>query len=532
MIKLLVKNRLRGFIAGLLRSKEGNSKKTAGKAKPIAFGLIFAVLFLCFISLTLTFAIPIASALVPLGFSWLYFAIFLLAEFSILFIFSIFETKSELFDCKDNDLLLSMPIKGSELLLSRVIVVLLINYALESLFMIPAAVVYATVSGDALGTVGFIAVSLFIPPLATALSSGVGFLVALLMKKIRNTTFITMLASISFLVLYFWGYNALVSGMDKLFIDFDPSKITGNLAVLEFIGGAALLKPLNAVVFVIASSVVSFAAYYVISLKYINILGIEKGKRRIKYQAKTAKNSGALFALTRKEFSKFFSSALYMLNAGLGLVFVPVLAVALIFYRDTANELAQTLVPMYKLGELAGALGAPVIIMMFTMITVSAAALSLEGKSFYILKSLPIPPRTVLLSKILPQIIMCSVVSLVSAVIIGIAFSVPLLYWVFLLLMPFFASVSFSALGLIFNVLLPNFDFENEAQPIKQSLAVTFALFGQMIIGLAEVAGAILLLYFKGPLVSALVLLSANLLFALITLSILLFRMDKRYSRL
>ncbi len=529
MIKLLVKNRLRGFIAGSLRSKEG---KSGGKARPAFFAVVFAVLFLCFISLTLTFAIPIAKALVPNGFSWLYFAIFLLAEFSILFIFSIFETKSELFDCKDNDLLLSMPIKGSELLLSRIIVVLAINCALESFFMIPAAAVYASVSGDALGTVGFILMSLLIPPLATALSSGVGLLVALVMKKIKNTTFVTMLASISFLVLYFWGYNALVSGMDKLFIDFDPSKITGNLAVLEFIGGAALLKPLNTVIFVLASLFVSLVAYYLISLKYINILGIEKGNKRVKYKAKSAKNTGALFALTRKELSKFFSSALYMLNAGLGLVFIPILAIALIFYRDTAQHLAETLLPMYKLSELAGALGAPVIIMALSMITVSASALSLEGKSFYILKSLPISPRTALASKILPEIILCSAPTFVASLIIGIAFKIPFIYWIFLLLTPPLAYVAFSALGLIFNVLLPNFDFQNEAQPIKQSLAVTFAMFSRMLIVLLELGLSILLLYFKGPIMSALLLFLANLIFALITLSILFFRMDKRYSRL
>ena len=202
MVKLLVKNRLRGFVSGML--KQG---KKASKGKIALFSLLFAYLFAAVAFLSGTLSYMFGKVFIPLGFSWLYFAIFTLASFSAVFLLSIFETKSELFDCKDNDLLLSMPVPERALVISRSIVVLVFNYVVEAIVILPPIVVYAIISHDVIGVIGALLVSLFVPLLATALSSGVGYVIAFLSKKIRRSTLVTLVLSLAFIFLYFWGYS-------------------------------------------------------------------------------------------------------------------------------------------------------------------------------------------------------------------------------------------------------------------------------------------------------------------------------------
>ena len=47
----------------------------------------------------------------------------------------------------------------------------------------------------------------------------------------------------------------------------------------------------------------------------------ESNVKKLKYEAKTLKTSSVVWAMTKKELTRFFNSSSYMLNAGLGLVY-------------------------------------------------------------------------------------------------------------------------------------------------------------------------------------------------------------------
>ncbi len=526
MIKLLVKNRLLGFVSGMVRKEEGKRKRI------VLFAVLFAVLFLSLLTVSLSVALSLGAVLIPAGVGWLYFAIFILAELTVLFVLSIFETKSELFDCKDNDLLLSMPVKSSALLASRLIVVLIMNYAIEAVVFIPAAVIYAAFSADIAGTLGFTLVSIFIPPLATALASGVGYLIAILMKKTRGSTVFTMLAYIAFLVLYFVGYTALIDGMDEFLLSFDPSSVEGKLPALEFIGNAASFKPLPFITFIAISVIVSFVACFLMSQNYVKLLGMNVSRSRAAYRMGKSRLSSALGALTKKELRKFSSSATYMMNGGVGLVFVLVAAVAAAFNADSLKYYSEYIFPFYKSEETLSSIFPAAITVLLSTVLISAASLSLEGRSLSVLKSLPVEDKTVLLSKLLPSVIICAPPTLVSSIIIAFAVGSPIAYLPFVLLTPLAAVVAFSSLGLIFNVLFPNFDYQSEAQPIKQSVAVTLTMFSQLLFSLISCGIAVVLLYFVGPIVSSLCVLGFYICLAAVFLLVLFIPMKKRYGRI
>ncbi len=486
MIKLLIKNRLYSVFGAMIgRSKNGEVKK-AGLGKIILMSLLLVFIAFFFVFYATVTCIGLGALMIPAGAAWLYYAIILLISISITFFFSIFETKTELFECKDNELLLSMPIKPSDIVISRIFVVLFYNYLTEAVIALPALVVYAVFSGpDIIGIIGGIIAFLFAPLLSTALAAACGYLVALIARKLPKKSFITVILSVGFLVLYFWGYSKLMS------VDFDGalenleniSFDKNAMPVLYHIGAVALLKPLNTVIFVLACSLVAFVAYKLISASYIKIATDTAGAAAKAYKKQALKQGSALKALTKKEFSRFLSSSTYMMNAGLGLVAmlaVPIIAVFNIkTLTDTCLEMFGINYPM-----MTAPLVISVLVLLSSMNMMSASALSLEGNNFWIIRSLPIDAKTVLYAKVLPQLILTLPLSLVASVIAMIVFKAPLVYIPIYILTPMAANIAFALFGTVINTAIPKFNFENEVQVIKQSLSTFIVLMAQFLISI------------------------------------------------
>ena len=488
MTKLLIKNRLYGLICGMA-GKNSKGSKPVSPAKIVLFTLLYLYVFGAFLFLSITMSVSFGLMLIPAGSSWLYFAIFSLVTLSILFIFSIFETKSELFECKDNDLLLSMPIKSGSIVLSRIIVVLILNYVEEAIIMLPCIVVYGIMSRDAVGIIGALLVSLILPLLSTALASGVGYLVALISRKLRNKTLITVLLSLLFLGAYMLGYTKLIDGMDSFLSSGEALEILpSDLPLLYAIGSVSLLKPINFVVFAVLSLGISVGAYAVISKSYTRIVTSNKGQSRAVYKGKRIEKNGVLSALVRREFSGFFNSATYILNGALGVVFEIILAVVAVVKRAELNSAIEMIAQDMQIPITADYFSPVMItalILLSSMNIMTASAVSLEGKYFAISKTLPVKSRTVLISKLIPQLVITIPATLISSVLLMIAVSASVKYWAFFILTPLLANVFFAVLVLVINVAVPKFNYTSEAQVIKQSLSVFLVSIIQMLLPVA-----------------------------------------------
>ena len=228
-----------------------------------------------------------------------------------------------------------------------------------------------------------------------------------------------------------------------------------------------------------------------ISIRYIRLATSNVGAKKIKYEAKKADAKSPLMALTGKELKKFFTSSVYILNSGIGLVFTVAIAVVALINADTVKELAYGL--FGNSDYLAPAL-AMMLVFLSSMNMMSSSALSLEGKNLWILKTVPVSDNTVILSKVLPQIIVTTPPVLLSSLLMIVAAGASPIYYLFIILTPVAANVGFAFLGLCFNILAPKFQFDNEAQVIKQSGASFLTVLSGMLIGI----GALLLAIFLG----------------------------------
>ncbi len=539
MIKKLLGIRLRGTFMSAVggKDKRGNPKPIS-KSRFLALGLVYAFLGLVFLALIFTFAVPMAMILLPLGGENLYFGIFMLLSLSVVFIFSIFETKTELYDCKDNELLLSMPIRPRDIVISRICAVLIYNYIEELILMLPVVICYIIFGGSIYGVLGSLFVFLTLPLIATSLASGVGYAVHLLSHKLaRFKNLMVMLLSVGFLVLYFVGYTALMENMEKFIENLETNyeSIAENYSFVALIGSVATLKIVPTLVYTLIFASITLITVYVISRKYIGLMTATVKSKKVVYVAKELRGKSTLFALMKKEFFKFLSSPTYMLNGALGYLFQIAAAVFIAVLGPQLFELdPQSLSSLGMSQDEVLKISIPIFIsiLVFTesMVMMSVSSVSLEGKNLWILKSMPIPEKTVLLAKAMPQIILSVAFSAVSGLIAAIGIGAGIIESLFFILIPSAFGVFSSFMGIIINVLLPKLDFVNEVQVIKQSSAAFISMLANMLIGIVMIVVSVISMGIPSTLLVLLLIFLALVGFSAALYAIIAGPIAKRFS--
>ena len=202
----MLKSLLRVRFAALLAAFTGQSRKRGRQTKGKAAGYALLMLY-CFCAFVFLFYISfsqLAEAFFPAGLGWLFFAMFAIMAFALMFIGSVFTAKSQLFEAKDNELLLSMPVRPGLILLSRMAAMLAMNFVFELVVALPVFAAWLRFgSPDAAGIAAFVLIVLALPLFSLAVSCLFAWLISLLTSRMRNTTVITMVLSVVFLLAYF-----------------------------------------------------------------------------------------------------------------------------------------------------------------------------------------------------------------------------------------------------------------------------------------------------------------------------------------
>ena len=198
-----------------------------------------------------------------------------------------------------------------------------------------------------------------------------------------------------------------------------------------------------------------------------------KAEKRV-YKEKTTKPKSIHGALLGKEFSRFLSSPLYMLNCGLGILLLPIAGGALVWKGGTIISVLNSV-----FGARAGCtqvLLCAVVCMLASMNDTAAPSVSLEGKTIWLVQSLPVTPWQVLRAKLGVQLLLTFVPALFCFVCLPFIYPyspLEILITAFVLL----SNVLLSALfDLFLGLMTANLTWTNEMTPIKQSASAVFSM--------------------------------------------------------
>ena len=485
MIWMLIKINIASLFAGMFK-KYRNKKKM----KPITAILIGLLVIYVVGALMLTVGMMFHSMSAPFfdaGIGWFYFTLAGIYVFALCFIGTVFTIQSQIFAARDNELLLSMPIKPSAILAGRLCALLLLEYVFEALILIPAFAVLI-INGyvsylPALGIVFYILAALVLPLAALAVGCLVGWLVSLVSSRMRNKNIITLILSIALLAAYFWfmsrstGYmNALIENGAEI-----ADAVRRSVFPAYHLGVAVTDGSILSFLLFTVCAIAPFALMHIIlSLSFMKLVTGGRTAKKIEYREKTLRVSGARAALVMRELRFFITAPLYILNAALGVLAVIALTVVLIVRPGLLTDpLAQfiELMPEFDLGVIA----VIVLASLAAINNISASSISLEGKSLWIVKSLPIPTRDVLLSKAGMHILVCGVPSLLAGIVCIVVLRIDSIVQIALMLvLPLSLTAVFSLLGVTLNLAFPRFDWINPIQPVKQGISSMVTLFGGM----------------------------------------------------
>ena len=113
---------------------------------------------------------------------------------------SVFNTYASLYQAKDNDLLLSMPIPSGKILLVRLSGVYAIGLMYEVIVMIPTLVVwFMTVPGNAAGVICSLLIPLVLSVVVLVLSAVLGWVVALISGRLKHKNIVVVILSLVFI---------------------------------------------------------------------------------------------------------------------------------------------------------------------------------------------------------------------------------------------------------------------------------------------------------------------------------------------
>ena len=107
-----------------------------------------------------------------------------------------------------------------------------------------------------------------------------------------------------------------------------------------------------------------------------------------------------------------------------------------------------------------------------TMCTIAAATVSIEGKSIWLVQSMPVDAKDVLVSKALLQLVVTLPFLAVSTLLVWIGCRGDALMYVVSLLLPLSFAVMMSLLGVALNARLPRLDWTSEAAAAKQGMSI------------------------------------------------------------
>lgn len=477
MFRALLKTRL--IALGAYFTKASRRRTKSSNAMKVLFVLLMLYAFGC---MALMFGMLYRQLYGPLneaGLKWFYFAIAGIMTFVLCFITTVFTAQVQLYEAKDNDLLLSMPIPPGYILLSRMIMILLLSYIFEIISFAPAAAIYYYYeSFTALSFIYFIIIFLFLPLLSIVLSCIVGWIVAIISSRMRNKSLITMILSLAFLGIYFYGYSKVGTYIQMLIAKGTAiaSAIKRVLPPAYYLGMTIERLDIISLLIFIAWSILPMAVvYFILSRNFIKIATTKRGFAKIQYKEKAMKVSSARMALIKKDLKHLVSSPVYMMNGALGIVFEVALAVVLVIKRDLLTEFSA------QVPELGGAVS-PIVILALCFISamnmISASSISLEGKNLWIIKSIPVDGGQVLMSKAEMHMLVCIPPTILSEIICILVLRDTPVMILLMLIVPVLINIFCALLGVVINLKLPKFDWINETVVVKQSASVMLAMFG------------------------------------------------------
>jgi len=464
---LLLKIQLLGFF-NINRMLHTNDKKE--KRRMISMGAL--MLFVVIIMVGYSTGMAIACAY--FGMADVLPPLILMVCAACTLVITFLKSNGVFFGFRNYDMVMSLPVKSSTIIISRLLSVYAMNFLISSVIMLPSIIVYGITFNVSLSVWCMMVLSLFLTSLLPMIISMiVGAVITAISVRFRYKNLLTIvLSTVAFLALLVGSFvipqgeaalaELVASAVQTVYriypvAAFYTNALTNNDWVS--FGQFTLISIVASVLFVLLLS----AFYNKINSALFSV------RSKSNYRLGTLKTSTPFMTLYKKELRRLVSSPIYVMNTCIGAILLLVVAVAflLIDIEEIGNVLGMPDIASWI------KLMAPWIVTFFVAIsTATSSSISLEGKSRWLMCSAPVPAKVVYNSKIAVSLSYLIPSILISCTMLTIGLQTNLIETIALFIVPLLFSIFISVVGLALNLKYPKYDWTSEYHAVKQSVSV------------------------------------------------------------
>lgn len=422
----------------------------------------------------------------------------------ITLIFGFFHCISVYYFSNDNEYLISLPLKPSQILDAKYFVVLMAEYIAELPLVLPPAIIYGT--GQKVGIIYYIylILALFLIPVIPLCAASI---IAIFIMRVTNIgrkrdiyrILGAVFAIIIIIAAEFYLQNSANNGntqdiMNALFSGsgiinmiaraFPPaawisyalvqySSITGFLYFILFIiVSLAFFKA-----FELLGEMFFFKGYIGSNEANASRKALSEGKFK-----KEVHPRGKTMAVFLKEFKISNRVPVFFINDVLPIVLVPLIFV-MMFFMSPGPEM-NMLIDMARNGN-GGKTAVLIVtgISLFTSIAnmTSSTAISREGAQFFVSKYIPVLPKHQILGKLYHALLITLSGNLLTVITLGLIIKIPAASIILCFIISAIASVSIAEIGLMIDLSRPLLVWDNPQKAVKQNMNGLFSMFLNML---------------------------------------------------
>ncbi len=462
---------------GLNKARYTKDNKERSKATGFVVLMVVAGILILFAAFAIFLGIGLALQGTP--FLDLLPALAMIISTITTLLFTLFKASGILFNFNDYELLMSLPINSGTIIASRILNLYSFNVLFCIGVMLPANIIYGILSAQGVGYYVLSTIFMFLVPIIPiVIASFVGLLIALATSKLKKKTAIQTIVTFALFFGFFLLYANIgnfVSGIELIAGDLLKTLTAVYPVSFWYLNAITTFSVPDLILFIALNAVVFFAFVLIVGKYYKKInTYVSTVKTSGNYKLGTLEATSPKKALFKREWKRYTSSTMYIFNTSVGVLFLIIGGFALIFFGTDFLALVfsgeagmQFITPLAPIG----------ISVLIALTCTTCCSVSLDGKTLWILRSLPVDTMQVLRSKIrvnltltLPAIAFASTV---CCIVLKPALDLCILMYV----LPVLYTIFTAYLGLWIDLNHAVLDWENEVKVIKQSRSTMMATF-------------------------------------------------------
>jgi len=435
----------------------------------------------------------------------------------LIFAFTYTKAGNVLFAIKDYDMLISMPVSKNAIVISRFVSMYISSLLASFIATIPGIFIYGYYMkpGIVFYLISIVAM-LILPLLPLTVVSIIGAIITAVSSRFKHKSLIEITLMVLFVVMIFLisilfgkdAENMSVEQMQELVLSMNTliKKIYAPAGwYYEAINGS-----IASFLLLIFVPIAVFSVFAIIVGKYFQRIcsAINAVSAKNNYKMGNLKKNTVIKTLWKKELKRYFSSSLYVMNTIIIYVMVVIMSVVLLFMGKEQFVISTDITINNDMID-----GFFVLIFggLYTISSITACSISMEGNTFWLIKTLPVRSIDVYNVKILLNLTVAAPFYIISTIINLISIKPDFVNAIMLVIVPLCYLIFSSVLGIVVNIHFPKFDWKNEVEVVKQGISV----FISMIIGIIVLVISVVALFLLGDIVDLSIILG-GIVFALL----------------